>query len=234
MGAYLLVVILCAQLAPIVSSSGLGDPDSLHESRNAAGPVVDLGYAQYQGSTNGTTDITSFLGIRYAAPPIGSLRFQAPQAPYSATGVQAATAFPVQCYQAAEGNSTNNPIVSHPLGKRQVMSMSEDCLFLDVFVPEIGTAVGLPVVVWIHGGGYSQGNISQYPGQNLVTDSHNRVIAVTIQYRLGAFGFLAGHEVQTRGALNAGLLDQNFALQWIQKYVYLFIWWGSLESHDLG
>jgi carboxylesterase type B len=78
------------------------------------------------------------------------------------------------------------------------------------------------VVVWIHGGGYQTGNISAYPGQNLVTDSHNRVIAVSIQYRLGAFGFLAGPEVQARGALNAGLLDQNFALQWVQKYISLF------------
>jgi hypothetical protein len=156
MGISLSMVILCVQLAPIVSSSHLRDPESSHQSWNAAGPVVDLGYAQYQGSTNISTNITSFFGVRYAAPPTGkpilhlplwqfslfniegSLRFQAPQAPDKVTGVQAATSRPPQCYQGSEGNSTTNPFVSHPLRERQIGSTSEDCLFLE-YVPKLST-----------------------------------------------------------------------------------------------
>ncbi|KIM92464.1 hypothetical protein PILCRDRAFT_57666 [Piloderma croceum F 1598] len=218
MGISSSIIILCAIFISLVSSSSLREPGT---SRDDSPSVVDLGYATYRGSTDPSTNITSFLSIRYAAPPIGTLRFQAPQAPGHMTGIQNATSLPPQCFQAQSGTSPTNPFVHNPLSrKRQSTSeTSEDCLFLDVSVPDIGRAKNLPVVVWIHGGGYDLGGAAMYPQASLVADSQNRAIAVTIQYRLGAFGFLAGPSVKKRGALNAGLLDQHFALKWVQQYV---------------
>ncbi|KZP26483.1 alpha beta-hydrolase [Athelia psychrophila] len=182
--------------------------------------IVTLDYATYQGSTNTTNNITSFLGVRYGAPPIGSLRFQAPQKPANVTGVQSATALPPKCYQAGTGTSPTNPL----LAKREAdtVASSEDCLFLDVIVPNFGTASELPVVVFIHGGGYVSGSVAAYPQTDLTVDSGNNAIVVLIQYRLGVFGFLSGPEVKANGALNAGLLDQNLALQWVRAHIYKF------------
>jgi carboxylesterase type B len=96
---------------------------------------------------------------------------------------------------------------------------SEDCLFLNVQSPV--NAINLPVLVWIHGGGYGAGS-----GQNDFTDflnvNGNNIVVVSIQYRLGPFGFLASEEVAKRGVANAGLLDQFFALQWVQRHISRF------------
>ncbi|EGN99361.1 hypothetical protein SERLA73DRAFT_152978 [Serpula lacrymans var. lacrymans S7.3] len=206
---------------------------------NASAPIVNLGYAQYQGALDYTTNITSFLALRYAAPPLGEfslldsvegeLRFQAPQPPLNETGVQQATTNPDMCYQTNYGNASMSPFSLYGYNKRDttIPSASEDCLFLNVFVPgslpaEPLASGGLPVVLWIHGGGYEAGYAAQYDGADLVMNSHNGVIAIVIQYRLGAFGFLSSDEVKAGGALNAGLLDQNYALQWVQKYIATF------------
>ncbi|KAG2743957.1 alpha/beta-hydrolase [Suillus brevipes Sb2] len=187
--------------------------------------IINLGYAQYQGSVDTVTNTTSFLGIRYAAPPLGNLRWAAPQPPPTISGVQQATTQPNECYQAPLGNASTNPFENSSLSKR-VVGQSEDCLFLNVYTP--GSVVvatqsgGLPVVVYIHGGGYISGSASLYNGAELVVESNYGVISVVIQYRLGLFGFLAGEAVKEGGALNGGLLDQNYALQWIQQYISLF------------
>ncbi|KAG1856414.1 Alpha/Beta hydrolase protein [Suillus subluteus] len=188
-------------------------------------PIVNLGYAQYQGSVDTATNITSFLGIRYAAPPVGDLRWAAPQPPLTVSGVQQATTQPNECNQAVIGNSPTNPFESTSLRKRAI-SQSEDCLFLNVYTPGsevVATpAGGLPVVVWIHGGGYTEGAISEFNGADLIIESSYGVITVLLQYRLGLFGFLPGETVKEGGALNAGLLDQNYALQWVQTYISSF------------
>ncbi|KAK7032667.1 carboxylic ester hydrolase [Favolaschia claudopus] len=183
----------------------------------AAGPIVDLGYAQYQGSVNATTNVATFLGIRYATPPLGNLRFGAPQPPQNMSGVQQATAFPNGCWQAPPGLSSTNPLRSRALD----IGMSEDCLFLNVYYPSdtAGVPIGsLPVIVWIHGGGYISGSASIFRGTDIIAQSNRGVVVVAIQYRLGLFGFLPGAEVKNNGALNAGLLDQDFALRWIVKF----------------
>ncbi|KAG1750596.1 Alpha/Beta hydrolase protein [Suillus paluster] len=188
-------------------------------------PIIDLGYARYQGSVDTATNITSFLGIRYAAPPVGDFRWAAPQPPSTIAGVQQATTQPNNCYQAPIGNSSTNPYENTSTRKRAV-SQSEDCLFLNVYTP--GSEVvatpsgGLPVVVWIHGGGYISGAASLYNGADLTMESNYGVITVLVQYRLGLFGFLPGKAVKEGGALNAGLLDQNYALQWVQAYISSF------------
>ncbi|KAI9572480.1 Alpha/Beta hydrolase protein [Boletus coccyginus] len=188
----------------------------------AAASIVNLGYAQYQGTVDTGHSITNFLGIRYAAAPTGNLRWAPPQSPPTVSGVQQATSEPNECYQAGLGGSSMNPLSA----TKRAVTQSEDCLFLNVHVP--GTTVnpvssgGLPVVVWIHGGGYVGLSGSSYDGSNLVFQSQNSVITVVIQYRLGLFGFLAGAKVKSGGALNAGLLDQTFALEWVQNHISTF------------
>ncbi|KAH7906561.1 Alpha/Beta hydrolase protein [Hygrophoropsis aurantiaca] len=199
-------------------------------------PTVDLGYAQYQGTLDSVTNITSFLSISYAAPPTGNLRFQAPQPPLTVSGIQQATANPNSCYQAGFGEANYSPVSIYGYNKRQSTTpeSSEDCLYLNVFVPgeipfePITPDTGLPVLVWIHGGGYVAGYAEEFDGADLILDSHNGAVVVIIQYRLGAFGFLAGTEMKESGALNAGLLDQRYALEWVQEHISLF---GGDPSH---
>ena len=96
---------------------------------------------------------------------------------------------------------------------------SEDCLFLNVYAPQ--NKINLPVLVWIHGGGYGagQGNQDLSP---IINTNNDNFIGVAIQYRLGAFGFLSSDEVYRYGTVNAGLKDMTFALQWVQSYIGLF------------
>ncbi|KAG8212817.1 Alpha/Beta hydrolase protein [Butyriboletus roseoflavus] len=232
----------------LVCSTSLAVSTATAVNINVTAPIVDLGYAQYEGYFDAQTNITSFLSVRYAAPPIGesniefssivanlsnfhlgNLRFQAPQPPVHESGVQPATQNPNMCYQATNGVSMTSPVSPYGHNKRQstTVAASEDCLFLNVLVPGTiptgpVTMGGLPVLVWIHGGGYEAGYAAEYNGADLVADSLNTVIVVIIQYRLGAFGFLSSNEVKAQGALNAGLLDQTFALQWVQNHIGSF------------
>ncbi|KAJ7116473.1 cephalosporin esterase [Mycena epipterygia] len=191
--------------------------------RNA---TVNLGYAQYQGFTDVSSNNTNFLGIRFAAPPTGALRWEKPQTPTKVGGVQPANAQPPMCLQGSFGKAPTNPF---PARKRAV-SASEDCLFLNVYVPGNveENSKSRPVVVWIHGGGYVIGSASGYTGadiyngNDLIKESGGEAVVVVLQYRLGLFGFLSGSKVKAGGALNAGLLDQQFALQWVHKYISLF------------
>ncbi|KAG1779477.1 Alpha/Beta hydrolase protein [Suillus placidus] len=161
---------------------------------------------------------------------IGDLRWAAPRPPSIVSGVQQATTEPNECNQATVGISPTNPFESTFMRKR-ALTQSEDCLFLNVYTPGsevVATPVGgLPVVVVIHGGGYAVGSASPLNGADLIIDSNHGVVVVLIQYRLGLFGmclhcqlgFLPGKAVKEGGALNAGLLDQNYALQWVQTYI---------------
>ncbi|EIW83635.1 alpha beta-hydrolase [Coniophora puteana RWD-64-598 SS2] len=194
------------------------------------GPIVNLGYAQYQGVNNDTTGGASWLGVRYAAPPIGQLRFAAPQAPANVNGTQQAASQPDICRQVySSGTGPTSPYLNVTgVSKRDSTTPpeSEDCLFLNVYTPvDVGknATASLPVIVWIHGGGYLFGAAFGQAGKDLVDESDNGVVVVVIQYRLGVFGFLSGNEVvEGGGALNAGLLDQTFALQWVQDHIAKF------------
>ncbi|KAF7327297.1 COesterase domain-containing protein [Mycena kentingensis (nom. inval.)] len=185
----------------------------------AQGPIVDLGYAQYQGAVDPATNVASFLGLRYAAAPLGDLRFRAPQAPVNVSGVQSATTQPNECFQAASGRSPTNPLAA------RAIVQTEDCLFLSVYYPSDASGAppeNLPTLVWIHGGGYLGGAASSFNGADLIKQSNNGIVVVTIQYRLGVFGFLPGTAVKQDGALNAGLLDQDFALRWVNQNIAKF------------
>ncbi|KAF4596861.1 hypothetical protein EYR40_007448 [Pleurotus pulmonarius] len=222
-------------------------------SAQAPAPIIDVGYARYQGIVNTRTKISTYLGIRYAAAPVGNLRFRAPQSPPFLPGVQQATSRGPECWQTGPGNSPTNPYpirftdtslgddggmpqaeaqqflhtdkaisLTSPVNGTTAQN-SEDCLFLNVHFP--GSVVPtrpLPVVFWIHGGGYVGGSAHRYNGDDLVREALNGVVVVIIQYRLGIFGFLSGSKVKANGALNAGLLDQEFALKWVRQHISKF------------
>lgn len=184
---------------------------------------VDLGYQVYRGAHNATSGLNTWLGIRFAAPPTGLLRWQAPQPPSAAPSdnrsAQNATSYAPICAQNPPG--TSPPATAASLAAMNV-GAAEDCLFLNVQAPAGDTAGGLlPVLVWIHGGGYGAGSGRQ-DLSSILAANNNSFVAVAIQYRLGAFGFLASDEVYRKGVVNAGILDQQFALEWVQKYISLF------------
>jgi para-nitrobenzyl esterase len=153
----------------------------------------------------------AFRGIPYAAPPVADLRWRPPQPAAAWHGVRDATQFGAHCAQGAS-----------PFG---LASQSEDCLFLNVFQPRLavpGVPVA-PVMVWIHGGALVVGESDDYDPTPLV---QRGVIVVTINYRLGALGFLAhaalAGESAQGAAGNYGLMDQQAALQWVQRNIRNF------------
>src|ERR1700733_11490155 len=186
-----------AAAAPAVGASTLGGQAA------AGGPLGAPANGGVRGLADGAVD--EFLGIPYAAPPVGALRWQPPQPAASWPGVRAATAFAPHCPQPAS-----------PFGQA---SMSEDCLYLNVFTPSHDQpGPGHPVMVWIHGGALVTGESDDYNPAKLVEDG---VTVVTINYRLGALGFLA-HPALAGPKGPSGdyrLMDHQAAFPWGQRNI---------------
>lgn len=189
----------------------------------AQGPIVSLKQGSFQG--NATGEIVKFLGMPFAAPPIGNLRFAPPQPPLSSQGVQQATSFGAACFQQSPGtaqilNVSVSTILPHPA------VVSEDCLFINVVKPaQIPAGKKLPVVFWIYGGGFQTGDSASNPGDTVVARSialGEPVVYVSANYRLNVFGFLQGKEAKAAGLGNIGLRDQRIALHWVQKNIAAF------------
>ncbi|KAJ5279973.1 hypothetical protein N7478_005345 [Penicillium angulare] len=198
-----------SSLALLALTATLAGATPLH----TANPVVDLGYTAYQGSYSETYDLNIFKGIRYAAPPVGKLRWQAPQPPpVNRTSIQSAIEQPPLCPQSGGAKLPEIYGFNSALG-------NEDCLFLNLYAPP--GAKDLPVLMWIHGGGYNLFG-AEYDPSEWIKENGNGFIAVMIQYRLGAFGFLSSEDVHKHGQANAGLLDMRFALEWIQEHIGKF------------
>jgi para-nitrobenzyl esterase len=165
------------------------------------------------GLVEGTVEngLRIYRGIPYAAPPVGNLRWRPPQPAAPWPGVRAATEYGRACMQ------TNAAISNLP-------APSEDCLFVNVWTPAAATE-RLPVMVWIHGGGFVAGTPAEqlYHGEWLAKKG---VIVVSIGYRLGVFGFLAhpglSAESEHRVSGNYGLLDMIAGLRWVQKNIAAF------------
>ncbi len=176
-------------------------------------PVVDTAYGPVRGIDDGTT--MSWKGVRYAAPPIGDLRFRAPQPPQRWTEVADAENYGFVCPQP--------PVPNFPLDLGG--PENEDCLFLNVWAPS-GTSPGdaKPVMVWLHGGAYVMGASSQplYDGCRLA--SRGDVIVVSLNYRVGVFGFLDLSELAGGGRFdsNVGLRDILAALRWVRDNIAAF------------
>ncbi|KDQ62130.1 hypothetical protein JAAARDRAFT_203342 [Jaapia argillacea MUCL 33604] len=193
----------------------------------ATGPTVTLDNATFIGVSAGT--VSKFLGIPFAQPPVGNLRFQLPQSLPAYNGTYSAIAFGPSCPQQA----INLPLPSGLAANatdfivnsiyNAVTPASEDCLTLNVVVPASTTPSSkLPVVVWIFGGGFELGGTSIYDGGVIVQrsiDLGEPVIYVSMNYRVSAFGFLASQEVKSAGVGNIGLQDQRLALRWVQQYI---------------
>ena len=193
--------------------AGVPPSESLPGAHAASRPIVETSFGHLEGEGEG--DLLVFRGIPFAKPPVGPLRFRPPEPPEPWTGVRDATTFGPGAPQGA------NPF--EMLLTVLVPETSEDCLYLNVFTP--GTTGKRPVLVWIHGGGNVVGAASQrlYDGTELVR--RGDVVIVTLNYRLGIFGFLhgksvAGEAFPTSG--NEGLLDQVAALRWVQREIAAF------------
>jgi para-nitrobenzyl esterase len=156
-----------------------------------------------------------FKGVPFAAPPVGNLRWQPPQPAASWEGVRTADTFSANCMQRSAGGGAFPPYG----GDRSARQMSEDCLYLNVYTAA-ATGDRQPVMVWIHGGSLTSGAGAIYQGEDL---AHKGVVVVTVNYRLGVFGFLAHPELTKESPHHAsgnyGLLDQIAALQWVQKNI---------------
>ncbi|ETN41115.1 uncharacterized protein HMPREF1541_03050 [Cyphellophora europaea CBS 101466] len=219
-GSLVLSLITSAAAHPIYDSSFSNTLERRQDS-NASSVQVDLGYAVYEGFLNSSTNLNTFLGIRFAAPPTGALRWQKPQAPaQNRSAVIQANEYAPTCYQSPDAST-----MVHPANQSLA---AEDCLFLNVWAPVSSdtltnsTGTGLPVFVWIHGGGYGAGSNRQ-DLSSLINTNKNSFIGVAVAYRLGAFGFLSSAELASQGATpNAGLYDQHFALEWVQRNIARF------------
>ncbi|KAH8826247.1 acetylcholinesterase precursor [Flagelloscypha sp. PMI_526] len=214
-------------------------------------PIVDLGYGRYQAANNTNATYYTFFNIRYAANPSFSGRWKAPQPPqFNRTLVETSSALNKMCPQGGPawylktnqlvkdqfGPNTPalldpSPLLVDPSQPTPDLNpqMDEDCLLLDVYVPKRvldSNSHGkkkAPVVFWIHGGGFVTGSKSGVASPvGLYNVSSDDFIFVAINYRLNTFGFLAGSQVHQHGDLNAGLLDQRMALEWVKNHIGQF------------
>jgi para-nitrobenzyl esterase len=194
--------LVLAALMGIALASCADDGTGASASTDPTVVITSLG--PVQGTA--TPAMRSFKGIPYAAPPIGPLRWKPPAPAAAFTAVRSAAMPGPHCPQTAS-----------PFG---MPSSTEDCLYLNVYTPT--TSGPHPVMVWIHGGAFIYGLSNDYDPTGLVAQG---VVVVTLNYRLGALGFLAHPALTTEGggaSGNYGIMDQQFALRWVQDNIAAF------------
>jgi len=205
-----LVLAASALVTGLMAAPGASAAPAVPAGSDGHGLIVRTDRGLLEGKYAEDTD--QFLGIPYAAPPAGALRWAAPQPAPRWQGVRQATSYGGRCAQLASGNG---PRVDN-----------EDCLYLNVYTPpgaDSRSRRGLPVLVMIHGGGLTTGAGDQHDGSLIVTTDH--IIVVSINYRLGPFGFLDLPGLASGAAAangNFGLLDQEAALRWVQRDIAAF------------
>jgi para-nitrobenzyl esterase len=195
-----------ACLAAATLAACTAAPPALPGQGSGRAPIVRTADGSVRGETAGAT--AEYLGIPYAAPPVGALRWQPPRPVAPWPGVRQATSFGPHCAQ--------------PASPPSVGSTSEDCLYLNVFAPADARDRNLPVMVWIHGGSLLTGESNDYNPAALVRAG---VIVVTINYRLGALGFLADTALASAPggpSGDYGLMDQQAALRWVRRNIGSF------------
>ena len=182
---------------------------------------MPLGKSTGDGPTISTTDgpvqgfvkngVNTYLGIPYAAPPVGALRWM-PPAPAAHHALLDATEFANTCPQVTELGAFAGP-----------SSVTEDCLYLNVFTTG---GSNKPVLVWIHGGGNIDGETNDYDASKLATGGPNGspTVVVTVNYRLGLFGLISESHLNAEGHLwgNYGILDQQAAMRWVKANIAAF------------
>src|SRR5277367_2874273 len=179
----------------------------------ASAPRVKTASGAVEGKEAGS--VKAFLGIPYAAPPVGDLRWKPPAPALKWKGVRKATEFGAHCMQGRVYDDMNF----------RDAGASEDCLFLNVWLPAETHRAKLPVMVWIYGGGFAAGATSEARQDGTHLAEHG-VIVVSMNYRLGIFGFLVHPELAKESGHNAagnyGLLDQTAALHWVHENIAAF------------
>lgn len=185
-------------------------------------PTINTTCGLIRGSASEYRDgVTVYKGIPFASPPTGSKRWTAPTSPAAWDGIMNATTFGAVC---AQSNG------SAGVFSATVTSSSEDCLYLNIWTPTYNdttalTSKNLPVYVWIYGGRFTGGSGSTptYDGSGLASKD---IIVVTLNYRMGAFGFFAHPDLSAESGHNSsgnyGIMDQQFALQWVQDNIANF------------
>ncbi|KAL2069977.1 hypothetical protein VTL71DRAFT_14657 [Oculimacula yallundae] len=181
----------------------------------AVDTLVDLGYAKYAGAIH-EPGVSKWLGMRYAAPPLGDLRFSAPQNPLNVSGIQNATQNGPICFPQKPTDWT----VTGGLASGRYTT-SEDCLYVSVFGPT-GAKIdsNLPVMLFIQGGGFTSLSSANWDPSEIVREEN--VIVVQFNYRVGPYGFLQSEEVRAKGSLNNGIKDMMKALEWVQGNIVKF------------
>jgi para-nitrobenzyl esterase len=178
--------------------------------------LVKTAQGRVHGKTIHNGRVRAFLGLPYAAPPVGDLRWRPPARPARWRGTREATRYGARCMQEPH---------EFPDMVFQDAGPSEDCLYLNVFTPaDAGEGKRLPVMFWIHGGGFRGGSASE-PRHNGDYLPMRGVVLVTINYRLGVFGFLATPDLareQGGSTGNYGLLDTVAALEWVKANIAAF------------
>ena len=170
-------------------------------------PILPIEGGAVRGAA--MSGVYQFLGLQYAAPPTGELRWRPPQTPREWDGVRDATRFGPSCPQPPSLFAPPAPF-------------SEDCLYLNVCTPTLHRDGDRPVLVWIHGGGFTEDGARNYDGSKVAADG---IVVVTINYRLGALGILAHPALASRPggpAGNYGLMDQQAALRWVKHNIRQF------------
>ncbi|MGH9834679.1 MAG: carboxylesterase/lipase family protein [Blastocatellia bacterium] len=176
---------------------------------------VKIANGSLEGTSDKTTSVRSFKGIPFGAPPVGDARWKAPQPVQNWSGARKADKFGPRCMQRPIFGDMNF----------RANGMGEDCLYLNVWTPAKSARERLPVLVYFYGGGFIAGDGSEprYDGASMAGKG---IVAVTVNYRLGVFGFFAHPELTkespNRASGNYGLLDQHAALKWVQQNIAAF------------
>ena len=195
---------LLGLVAALVVAPHAGDAAGVDQVKTANGVV--------EGTGPQSSGVRMFRGIPFAEPPVGALRWKAPQPAKNWTGVRQATQFGPRCMQQplfGDMNFRSN-------------GMSEDCLYLNVWTPAKSAGERLPVLVYFFGGGFRAGDGSEprYDGESM---ARKGIVAITVNYRLGEFGFFAHPELTKESPQHAsgnqGFLDQTAALQWVKQNI---------------
>ncbi|HOX28496.1 MAG TPA: carboxylesterase family protein, partial [bacterium] len=202
----IMIVLLC--MSALILSRSLARADGPADCTN-----IPTDKGKVSGTLKQKAGVCAYKGIPYAKPPVGELRFKAPVEPVAWSETLNAKKYGGECPQYPMGLKPSGT----PVG-------NEDCLYLNVWHPVESASERLPVMVFVHGGGFVMGSGSQewYEGTNLA--SRGKVVVVTLNYRLGPFGFMVHPALKDEKGRsgNYGMLDQVAALKWVKKNIAAF------------
>lgn len=214
-------IVMKYMLIPILVFSGfISCKTQQKEATSLIDTTVETQSGLLKGVINETNNVVSFKGVPYAAAPIGDLRWREPQAPYAWKGIRDASKFGPSAMQHLSYSTC--PYTTEFMVQD---SISEDCLFLNIWTPAKTSTDKLPVLVFIHGGGFNEGSgdVGVYDGEELAKKG---IIVITINYRLLALGFMAHPELTAesphKSSGNYGYLDQIAALKWVKTNIAAF------------